>query len=224
MKWQLLSTISAPMPFQMALDEILFEKQKQKKLDPVLRFYVSSEPWLSVGYSFRDAAGLSKCDLIHANPLVPICRRLTGGGCVLHGKDLMFSLVAKAEWDSIHLGSVQTSYGKIHESVRIAFETCGLNLEFYKASDELPRGNDCFHFPVASDLAWKGQKIAGGAQKRSQGVLLHQESLQVPSGVVLEELIGGIQKGFETVFNITFTNEPWDPELFFISEKGQKTL
>jgi lipoate-protein ligase A len=95
MNWSLLPTISAPMPLQMALDEILFESQKKISQVPTLRFYVSSAPWISVGCSFRDSAALLKSDLVLKNPHLPICRRVTGGGCVLHSKDLIFSLAAR---------------------------------------------------------------------------------------------------------------------------------
>ena len=221
MKWQLLSTISAPMPFQMALDQLLFEKQKNENQKPLLRFYYSSEPWISVGYSFRDASSFSRSELVRTHPSIPVCRRLTGGGCVFHGRDLIFSFIVRTDVDPEKLGSVRTSYSKIHESVKMGFEALGLNLKFYRLAEELPKGNDCFRFPVVSDLAWKGQKIAGGAQKRSQGVLLHQESIQVPDGMESKKLIAGIIKGFEAVFNVTVTEETWDPGLFFEAEKGK---
>ena len=60
MVWKLLPTLSAPMPLQMALDEQLFLSQKIDPQSPVLRFYVSSSPWISVGYSFREEADLAK--------------------------------------------------------------------------------------------------------------------------------------------------------------------
>ncbi|MEI7751715.1 MAG: lipoate--protein ligase family protein, partial [Candidatus Omnitrophota bacterium] len=67
------------MPLQMALDELLFESHKKDSQAPVLRFYISSSPWISVGCSFRDAVALSKSGLILKNPQVPVCRRITGG-------------------------------------------------------------------------------------------------------------------------------------------------
>jgi lipoate-protein ligase A len=72
---------------------------------------------------------------------------------------------------------------------------------------------------VASDLSWKGKKIAGGAQKRSEGVLLHHESIQIPAGVDRECLIRAIRKGFEQVFAVTIENADLDPGIFFKAEK-----
>jgi len=223
MVWKLLPTISAPMPLQMALDELLFESQKKDPQAPVLRFYISSEPWISVGCSFRGEADLSKSGLISKNPQVPVCRRVTGGGCVLHGVDLIFFLAARVQADPENLGAVRTSYARIHEGVKMGLQGCGLDLKFYSNQEKLPKGNDCFDFPVESDLAWKGKKIAGGAQKRSEGVLLHHESISIPPGVVREDLIRTIRRGLEHVFRMSLRNADLNPEIFFQAQKLQKT-
>ena len=220
MNWSLLPTISAPMPLQMALDELLFASQKKDPQAPVLRFYVSSEPWISVGYSFRDDTDFPRSGLIGKCPKVPVCRRVTGGGCVLHGGDLIFSLTARAGADPERLGSVRTSYAKIHESVRMGLQTCGLDPEFYSSKETLPKGNDCFDFPVESDLSWKGKKIAGGAQKRSEGVLLHHESIAIPEHVGWAALIQAVRHGFESVFGGMLQPVDLDPDLYFQAEKG----
>jgi lipoate-protein ligase A len=250
MVWQLLPTISAPMPFQMALDELLFEFQKKDPQTPVLRFYVSSEPWISAGYSFRDPAALSKSGLVLENSKAPVCRRMTGGGCVLHGRDLIFSLIArysgtgsvsagngacpslsekgtgtileKQKWSQSPLSSIRTSYEKIHEGVKMGLESRGLDPKFYGREAALPKGSDCFDFPVTSDLSWKGKKIAGGAQKRSEGVLLHHESVQVPQGIAREELIRAVRQGLEQVFGAEIQDTELNPDIFFKAEQLAK--
>ncbi len=208
----------------MALDEILFESQKCTPQVPTVRFYVSSAPWISVGYSFRDSAALSKSDLVLKHSQIPVCRRITGGGCVLHGQDLIFSLTARVLVDPENLGSVKTSYAKIHEGVKIGLQLCGLDSKFYSGKDELSKGNDCFDFPVESDLSWKGKKVAGGAQKRSEGFLLHHESILIPPGIMREDLIRAIQKGLEQVFGISIQNTDMDPELYFQAERKAVSL
>jgi lipoate-protein ligase A len=219
MNWSLLPTISAPMPLQMVLDELLFETQKRESQAPALRFYVSSEPWISAGCSFRDAAALSKSALILKNPQVPVCRRITGGGCVLHSRDLIFSLIARYNETPSPLSYVSASYGNIHEGVKKGLEFCGLDTKFYAPEDALIHGNDCFDFPVKSDLSWKDKKVAGGAQKRSGGVLLHQESILIPPGVERVDLIRAIRKGLETVFEATIRDADLDPEIFLKAER-----
>lgn len=248
MNWQLLPTISAPMPLQMALDEQLFLAHKKDPQAPVLRFYFASSPSISVGYSFRGEADLAKSGLISSYPDLPTCRRLTGGGCVLHGRDLIFSLVARyaerdspsdafkgtvpfsnkgtgtilkeQKWSQSPLGSVRTSYAKLHESVRLGLKSCGLDPKFYAGEEDLPKGNDCFDFPVESDLSWKGKKIAGGAQKRSEGVLLHHESITMPGNVERDVLIRAVCEGLAQVFGVSILKADLDPNIYFQAEKG----
>lgn len=220
MKWHLLPTISAPMPLQMALDELLFASQKKDLQVPVLRFYVSSEKWISTGCSFRGLNPISsESALIQKNPGVPRTQRITGGGCVLHGQDLIFSLTARVETNPERFGAVRTSYAKIHEAVRLGLQACGLDPKFYSGQDELPKGNDCFDFPVESDLSWKGKKVAGGAQKRSEGVILHHESIMMPQDVGRSELIMGIREGLEHIFGVSIQSVDLDPALYFEAER-----
>ncbi|MFH1208906.1 MAG: hypothetical protein V1673_05050 [Candidatus Omnitrophota bacterium] len=219
MNWSLLPTISAPMPLQMVLDELLFESQKKESQAPTLRFYVSSGPWISAGCSFRDSAALSKSDLILKHPEVPVCRRVTGGGCVLHGRDLIFSLITRYDRSPFPLSAASASYGKIHEGVKMGLELCGLDPKFYGPEDAMSQGSDCFDFPVKSDLSWKKKKIAGGAQKRSGGVLLHHESILIPPGVERADLIRAIRKGLETVFKMTIRDTDLDPRIFSEAER-----
>jgi len=207
------------MTFQMALDERLFESQKKNKQEPFLRFYHSSGPWISVGCSFRRPEDLQASGLLRNNSKVPFCRRITGGGCVLHGEDLIFSLFIRTESDPGKLGAVRTSYAMIHEAVRRGFLKFGGEPVFYEAQDDLEKGADCFDFPVQSDLRMDGKKVAGGAQKRSVGVLLHHESVRIPEGVAWSDLAQAIREGFEEVFSVTVRDADLDPEIYFQAER-----
>ena len=222
MNWSLFPTISAPMSLQMAFDELLFASQKMGIQAPALRFYIASSPWISVGCSFRKREKQAASELILKNPEVPITQRVTGGGCVFHGRDLIFSLVARIQSDPERLGSVRASYVKLHEGVRLGLRLCGLDPKFYSNEVELPKGQDCFSFPVESDLSYKGRKIAGGAQKRSEGVLLHHESITMPEGVERDVMIQAVRKGFEQVFNVSIQNADLDPTLYFEAERVAK--
>lgn len=212
--WGVLPTISAPMPFQMALDEILFgafEKNSEARLrlpapvleKPLLRFYLSSEPWVSFGYSHPDG------DLEREK--ISACKRITGGGRVEHGRDVIFSLIASRSHEE-GFKSVRVSYLKIHEAVKSALESFGLSPRFYRCDENLPKGKDCFLFPIATDLGLEGRKIAGGAQKRSSGALLHQESVRLPATVSFEALIQALGAAFERIFESKLEPLALDPE------------
>lgn len=199
--WQILPVISAPMPFQMALDEILFRRAESRCGSPVLRFFFSSEPWTTVGYSMKS---------VYPGRTEKLCRRLTGGGRVEHGKDLIFSLIASKEHDD-SFGSVRMSYLKIHEAIKKGYEVLNLSCEFYRCDENFPKGGDCFLYPIATDLKSKGRKVAGGAQKRSAGVLLHEESVILTEGLDPFDLMKAIRNGFEEVFAIRCEDITMDP-------------
>ncbi|MBI3317211.1 MAG: lipoate--protein ligase family protein [Candidatus Omnitrophica bacterium] len=200
--WNLLPLISAPMPFQLALDEVLLELVEELAL-PLFRFYFASEKSITVGYS--EGTVPKKGDRLR----MPVYRRITGGGRVEHGRDLLFMLLAKKENEG-SFRSVRLSYLKIHEAVKLGMEKLGLQPRFYRCDERLTRGPECFLHPIATDLAWKGRKIAGGAQKRTRGYFLHQESIQLQE-VSADLMIPKIKEGFETVFEMKWRLEDLEP-------------
>ena len=188
------------MPLQLALDEWLFRRMEREKGEPVFRFYFSSEPWVSVGYASKN----------YPEPdSFPVCRRITGGGSVTHGADLMFALIATKDADE-SFRSVRLSYLKIHEAVRRAFESLGKRPEFYRCDENLPKGPDCFRFPVATDLRIDGQKIAGGAERRSSGAFLHEESIPWKRDPLM--LTAALQRAFAEHFQIEWAAADIEPE------------
>lgn len=210
--WHKLPRISAPMPFQMALDEVLFRQSQEEKIQvPLIRFFFSSEPWITVGYSSlkRGNPYRKTAALIHRSR-VPVCRRMTGGGSVLHGDDLIFSLIARKSAHE-YFSSVRVSYLHIHEAVKAAMEKLGFSPRFYRCDERLTAGEDCFVFPVATDLELKGRKVAGGSQKRSAGLLLHEESIRVPDGMDAGDLVNEIERSMETVFGVSLQASDLDP-------------
>lgn len=225
MSWKRLPTLSAPMSLQMALDETLFDRFKQNPRSPgaMLRFYYSSSPWITVGCSFKTTENLQRSELIRTHSGVPLVSRMTGGGCVLHGEDLIFSLIAsyaEIPW----FQSVKESYAVIHHAVKMGIGSLGMETRFYEEGEGLPKGADCFSYPVARDLSLGNRKVAGGAQKRSEGVLLHHESVVLPQHVNGGDLARAIQTGFEKVFNVVIELVDFDPDIYFEAEKNCSTL
>lgn len=216
--WLCHPVLSAPMSLQMAFDEILFRRLRDKEIQqPVLRIYFSSEPWMTTGYS--DSGPFPET--------MRVCKRITGGGRVYHGDDLVFSLCARKE-DDESFTSVRISYWKIHEAVKKAFEKKGAKPEFYRCDEALPRGAECFVNPIATDLGIDRKKVAGGAQKRSLGTLLHQESLQLPSGWDALDFQDALKSAFADEFKISWQEMFFDPEIMeeakVLAEEKYKNL
>ncbi len=149
----------------MAVDEALLETASV----PILRFYRWREPSLSFGYFGRYA------DAAEAAQHRSIVRRWTGGGIVLHGEDLTYSLILPRT----HFAAAQSArsvYSFVHRAIQRALSTFA---EAALAREDAPKISDaCFANPVVADVLVGGRKIAGAAQRRTRTGLLHQGSIQ----------------------------------------------
>jgi lipoate-protein ligase A len=159
--------VSAAM--NMAIDEALLEHSA----GPTLRFYGWRRPSLSFGYFGKFA------DLANEGRAREIVRRWTGGGSVLHGEDLTYSLVTPAT-DPASSQGPPAIYAALHRAIRVALLAEGRETEL--ADVAAPKISDaCFANPVRDDLLLAGRKIAGAAQRRTRGGFLHQGSIQLPN-------------------------------------------
>ena len=159
---------------KMAIDEALLESATI----PTIRFYRWHSPALSFGYfgRFSDVA-------IYAVERA-LVRRWTGGGIVLHGDDLTYSVMIPASDPAFKESSIWI-YEKIHRALADALNGVGeravLAASARCADRTSQRGvatSNCFTNPVRADVMMDGQKIAGAAQRRTRRGLLQQGSIQ----------------------------------------------
>ena len=172
----------------MAIDEALLEHAAV----PSIRFYQWYSPALSLGYfgKFADVASYAgERDLV---------RRWTGGGIVLHGDDLTYSIVIPAS-DAAFGESSVSIYEKIHRALAKVFIANGNRAELtsvaavsdcrnridsavgdrhYSKAAINDRADNCFANPVRADVMIAGRKVAGAAQRRARSGLLQQGSIQ----------------------------------------------
>lgn len=152
-------------PAQMACDEALLEHCEE----PVLRRFRWAAPWASAGYftPWTDARAV-RSDL-------PLCRRWTGGGIVIHEGDFTFSLAAPRteKWSTLRPSE---SYAALHAALAAALAAAGMPAELSSPATRAAR--ECFASPVQHDIVSGARKIAGGAQRRTKRGLLHQGSVQ----------------------------------------------
>jgi lipoate-protein ligase A len=150
----------------MAFDEALLELATA----PSLRLYRWDHPALSFGYFGRFA---NVAEYERDRDLV---RRWTGGGMVLHGDDLTYSIIIPAN-DPSFIGSPLSTYETIHRALRNALLASGQNAELV-ARESKRISEACFGNPVRADVVINGQKVAGAAQRRTRRGLLQQGSIQ----------------------------------------------
>ena len=146
----------------MAIDEILLRTARR----PTLRLYRWARPATSFGYFGKWS------DALAAGPERDLVRRWTGGGIVLHGHDLTFSLIVPRTHPFCAI-SPRESYRAIHEC--LAGAIAGATLA---PAAQPPTSAACFQNPVQHDILLADRKVVGGAQRRTKSGLLHQGSIQ----------------------------------------------
>ena len=187
----------------MAIDEVLMESQSSPKNFPVLRIYSWEKPSISVGYFQNTARVAERFEC--AKKKIPLVRRITGGGTVLHGKDLTFSLALKNP-NPFFSGEVKNSYFKINEALRKGLMDLYPNT-YYADCRNVPsaRGGGeriCFEAPSCYDLLLEGKKVVGASQRRIAGTILHQATifLDHDRSVLTERVLEGFRKELKIEF------------------------
>jgi lipoate-protein ligase A len=151
-------------PLNMAIDEALLAVIPA----PLLRIYRWSAPALSFGY-FQPWEPIRA-----AYPTRALVRRWTGGGLVLHGQDLTYSLLIPS---SIKVSGPADSYRLIHTALARALNDCQIPAQPAPSSSQ-KTSPACFENPVLHDILVQNRKVAGAAQRRTRTGLLHQGSIQ----------------------------------------------
>jgi lipoate-protein ligase A len=183
-------------PTQMACDEALLADAEEA----VLRVFRWSEPWVSAGYFVPWSEAQA------TRPDLPVCRRWTGGGVVVHEQDFTFALVAPRS-EAWARQRPDESYRVLHLAAAEALNAAGVDAVLFDGGSA--SGAECFSGPVRYDVMSGVRKIAGGAQRRTKRGLLHQGSIQ---GTRLAE-------EFATVLASHLAAEivPWNPPEHFES-------
>ena len=193
--------------FNMAIDEMLMESQRTADAVPTLRFYSWESPACSVGY-FQNVGGTA-ARLEREKKSVDIVRRPTGGGRVMHGRDLTFSLTMKipSPWLG---GDVKSSYLSVNQALREGLRELYPDIEFADCqslpSGRASAGRICFESPACYDLLLNGRKVVGASQRRRFGALLHQSTIFLEENP--EILIRKILSGFERHGGTRFQERP----------------
>ena len=171
----------------MAVDEALLESAADSG-QATLRFYTWQEPTLSLGY-FQSVADRQQ----HFASLdCPLVRRASGGGAILHDRELTYSITLPQPAASAAL------YDACHESLIAALGELGVVATMFRQSASC-NGQDtqanqepflCFQRRTCSDIVCKEAKIAGSAQRRRRGAVLQHGSILLGRSGFAPELLG----------------------------------
>jgi len=187
--------------WNMAVDEAILRNAVELG-KPTLRFYRWNEPTLSLGY-FQKVDDRQR----HTASLDCACvRRASGGGAIMHDRELTYSFVAPVR-DS---RSEETTrwFDLFHETLIEVLATW--DIDAHLSGKPQTRSSEepflCFQRRHEVDVIVDGHKICGSAQRRHQvavlqhGSVILQQSPSAPELLGLEEITGQ-EISFETLVN-----------------------
>ncbi len=185
----------------MAVDEALLEAAAETEV-PTLRFYQWLRPTLSLGY-FQQYADRDK----HPPSLeADIVRRLSGGGAILHDREVTYCLILPQSHPLAH--DTQQLYRAVHEAF---LQLLSRMLPVEKTSWQLARCEKpalgkpdlepflCFERRSPGDVLLQSTstadttvdyKIVGSAQRRRRGAVMQHGSLLLGQSALAPELLG----------------------------------
>ncbi len=104
-------------------------------------------------------------------PNLPVVRRPTGGGALLHGWDLSFSIVDfKERWG----GKPSSIYRNVSGLLRDVFASLGAQVSMERFKGRYLDRFFCFWVPTLGELTYRGRKIAAMAMRtQRRAFLLH---------------------------------------------------
>ncbi len=173
-EWRFIDTGIASAAWNMAVDEALLENFKENDL-PILRL-CQWEPALSLGrfskpYKSLDARELQSQEL-------PLVRRMTGGGVLVHSGDLSYTLLLPRKL--MNNTGVKESYRYLCRFLLLLYEKLGYRAAFagdlsldLKGSDVCLAGNEAY------DIMIGNKKMGGNAQRYTRQVLFQHGSIPI---------------------------------------------
>ncbi len=178
----------------MAIDDAMLDIAGERRII-VLRLYQWSEPTLSLGYFQR----LIDRETHPSSSGLPMVRRATGGGAIIHHHDLTYSLAVPQS--SSHVGAAPAIYSAVHDVFVAWFGELGLgarqwretyNLQTTGTSESVSSKSEflCFHRRSEGDVVVGNDKLVGSAQRRNKGALLQHGSLLIAKSSYAPSLRG----------------------------------
>ena len=163
-------------PVNMARDEALLDAVEKGHAPATLRLYEWSSPTISLGY-FQPYVEYEK--LPPPAGTLPVVRRLTGGGAILHAIQLTYSIVLPARHPLVE-GGANRLYELAHEGILASLDQLGLSAAPCGQTDESSARSGpffCFDRRHRYDLVIGQKKITGSAQRRRRDAVLQHGSI-----------------------------------------------
>lgn len=219
----------------MARDEALLIQVGEKKSIPTLRLYEWQEPTLSLGY-FQRFEETTKLPAIVRE--LPIVRRLTGGGAILHDIELTYSLALPIDH---HLPAKGPNH--VYEVMHDALIRCLASIELTANRDGISDDSSptrgpffCFARRHRFDVLLGPAKLAGSAQRRTRSAMLQHGSvilatrfasqpaaaLSLPANEILARLRRDLPVIFAEAADLVSSLDTWTDAEFTLSRELER--
>ena len=186
-RWRLLDDEARTAAENMARDEFLLERAEKVGGAPVLRLYSFDPPAISIGYQQDPAEVLDLGAL--GRDRVDLVRRITGGRALLHDGELTYSVCAPIGKNAFGAGLAET-FLAISGALASALRSLGVDAALESGRPGRGAGNvaPCLVSVSRYEVAARGKKIAGSAQRRTRKAFLQHGSilLRPASGRIVE--------------------------------------
>ena len=167
----LIETGPQPGSWNMAVDEVLLESALTRGIC-TLRWYRWLEATLSLGY-------FQNLDDVDERPewnSLPVVRRLTGGGAIVHHHEWTYSCAIPPTHELAHRPS--ELYASMHRRIIDVLHNHGIASRLRGETDPSEATPFlCFQRGDANDVVLQGHKIVGSAQRRRRGAVIQHGSL-----------------------------------------------
>jgi lipoate-protein ligase A len=189
MKARLIIDSPAAGAWNMAVDEALLESAMAAGV-ATLRLYQWSEPTLSLGY-FQAAGDRAQHAASRACPLV---RRASGGGAIVHDRELTYSLALPLT--DLRSRATTDLYDACHETLVQVLAESGIDARMFRPSPRacsatpLEQPFLCFARRTCGDVVCGEHKVVGSAQRRRRGAVLQHGSILLDRCPYAPELPG----------------------------------
>jgi lipoate-protein ligase A len=215
MEFRLLLDPPAAGPWNMAVDEALLETAASLGR-ATLRFYAWEKPTLSLGY-FQAAR---ERQLHAASATCPFVRRPSGGGAIIHDRELTYSIALPLE--DVRSDPASRLYDACHETLVTSLSELGVAAATYRAPGSgrpSPGGQAstvqpflCFQRRCCGDVVSEGFKVAGSAQRRRRRAVLQHGSILLARSERAPELPGILEIAGRALFPAELIDR-WTPRL-----------
>jgi len=183
-RFRVLLDAPAAAAWNMSVDEALL--LEAGSAGPVLRVYTWRAPALSLGYRQAAPDWLERCDELG----VEVVRRVTGGGAVLHARDLTYAVIAPIHTRGLP-DDLAGSYLWIRARLLEGLHAAGFPARAARARADAPRLDLCFAGATGNEIELEGRKLIGSAQRRTPFGFLQHGSIRIADDTPLYRALTG---------------------------------